>query len=330
MKITVLSDGAWGTALALVLVDNKHDVTMWGPFPDYIREMNESRYNSRFLPGVKLADGLKFESDIAKAVENSEAILLASPSQYLRSVLEKFKPFFDPAKHLIINVAKGIEVDTWLRMSEVTSSILGECRYVAVSGPSHAEEVSRKVPTLVVAASKNIADAESVRDFFMNDYFRVYTSTDILGVELGGALKNVMAIAAGIIDGMKLGDNPKAALITRGIAEMSRLGVALGGDAQTFAGLSGVGDLIVTCCSGHSRNRHVGECLGEGRKLDDIIKSMGMVVAEGVVTAKGAKHFSETAGVETPIITEIYNILYSRKSPETAIRELMTRSPKQE
>ena len=164
----------------------------------------------------------------------------------------------------------------------------------------------------------------------MNDYFRVYTSSDILSVELGGALKNVMAIAAGIIDGMKLGDNPKAALITRGIAEMSRLGVALGGDAQTFAGLSGVGDLIVTCCSGHSRNRHVGEELGRGRKLDDIIRSMGMVVAEGVVTAKGAKHFSELANVETPIITEIYNILYNEKSPETAIRELMTRSPKQE
>lgn len=330
MKITVLSDGAWGTALALVLLDNKHDVTMWGPFPEYIREMNECRRNFKFLPGVQLPDNLKFESDIECAVQNSEAILLASPSQYLRSILEKFKPFFNPSKHLLINVAKGIELDTWLRMSEVTSSILGECRYVAVSGPSHAEEVSRKVPTLVVAASRNTSDAETVRNFFMNDYFRVYTSSDILSVELGGALKNVMAIAAGIIDGMKLGDNPKAALITRGIAEMSRLGVALGGDAQTFAGLSGVGDLIVTCCSGHSRNRHVGEELGRGRKLDDIIRSMGMVVAEGVVTAKGAKHFSELANVETPIITEIYNILYNEKSPETAIRELMTRSPKQE
>lgn len=330
MKITVLSDGAWGTALALVLVHNKHDVTMWGPFPDYIEEMAKSRFNSRFLPGVKLDEGLKFDANIETAVKDSEIILLASPSQYLRSVLEKFKPHFNAGKQLIVNVAKGIEVDTWLRMSEVASSILGDCRYVALSGPSHAEEVSRKVPTLVVAASKNISDAEKVRDVFMNNYFRVYTSTDILSVELGGALKNVMAIAAGIIDGMKLGDNPKAALITRGIAEMSRLGVALGGDAQTFAGLSGVGDLIVTCCSGHSRNRHVGECLGEGRRLDDIIKSMGMVVAEGVVTAKGAKYFSEKAQVETPIITEIYNILYNNKSPETAITELMTRSPKQE
>lgn len=330
MKITVLSDGAWGTALALVLVSNNHDVTMWGPFPEYINEMAQSRFNSKFLPGVKLDDRLKFEADMESAVKDSEAILLASPSQYLRSVLEKFKPFFNAEKQLVINVAKGIEVDTWLRMSEVVSAMLGPCRYIALSGPSHAEEVSRKVPTLVVAASKNIADAEKVRDIFMNSYFRVYTSSDILSVELGGALKNVMAIAAGIIDGMKLGDNPKAALITRGIAEMSRLGVALGGNAQTFAGLSGVGDLIVTCCSGHSRNRHVGEALGEGRKLNDIIQSMGMVVAEGVVTAKGAKHFADTANVETPVITEIYNILYNNKSPEKAMEELMNRSPKQE
>ncbi len=330
MKITVLNDGAWGTALSLVLVDNKHDVTMWGPFPEYINEMAVSRVNSKFLPCVKLDDRLKFEADIAAAVKDSEAILLASPSQYLRGVLEKFKPFFEPSKQLIINVAKGIEVDTWLRMSEVVRDILGECRYAVLSGPSHAEEVSRKVPTLVVAASANIADAEIVRDFFMNDYFRVYTTTDILSVELGGALKNVMAVAAGIIDGMKLGDNPKAALITRGIAEMSRLGVALGGNAQTFAGLSGVGDLIVTCTSGHSRNRHVGECLGKGQKLDEIISAMGMVVAEGVVTAKGAKHLADCAGVETPIITEIYNILYQNKSAVEAVYELMTRAPKAE
>ena len=330
MKITVLSDGAWGTALALVLAGNNHDVTMWGPFPDYIEEMKKSRFNSRFLPGVKLHEKLKFEADMAKAAADSEVLLLATPSQYLRSVLNQLKNIFNPAKQLIVNVAKGIEVNTWLRMSEVVSSVLGPCRYVVLSGPSHAEEVSRKVPTLVVAASKNINDAEIIRDIFMNDYFRVYTSTDPLSVELGGALKNVMAIAAGIIDGMKLGDNPKAALITRGIAEMSRLGEAMGGDPQTFAGLSGVGDLIVTCCSGHSRNRHVGECLGEGRKLDDIIRSMGMVVAEGVVTAKGAKHFAETSGTETPIINEIYNILYNNKAPENAIRELMSRSPKQE
>ena len=330
MKITVLSDGAWGTALALVLLDNQHDVTMWGPFPEYIKEMESSRYNSKFLPGVKLNESLKFESDIGKAVEDCAVILLASPSQYLRGVLKQLKPYFVPEKHLLVNVAKGIEVDTWLRMSEVTREVLGDCHYVVLSGPSHAEEVSRKVPTLVVCASDYISNAENVRDLFMNEYFRVYTSTDMTGVELGGALKNVMAIAAGVIDGMKLGDNPKAALVTRGIAEMSRLGVALGGDIQTFAGLSGVGDLIVTCCSGHSRNRHVGEALGEGRKLDDIIRSMGMVVAEGVTTAKGAKHLADTAGVETPIISEIYNVLYNDKSPEEAIRGLMTRSPKQE
>lgn len=330
MKITVLSDGAWGTALACVLLNNGHDVTMWGPFPEYIDEMREKRINSKFLPGVVLDERLKFNSDMASAVKDSEILLLATPSQYLRGVVNKLKEVFDPAKHLIVNVAKGIEVDTWLRMSEVVSSILGKCRYVVLSGPSHAEEVSRKVPTLVVAASSNLDDAEIIRDAFMNDYFRVYTSTDSLSVELGGALKNVMAIAAGVIDGMKLGDNPKAALVTRGIAEMSRLGVALGGKLQTFSGLSGVGDLIVTCCSGHSRNRHVGECLGQGQKLDKIISDMGMVVAEGVTTAKGAKHLAETAGVETPIINEIYNVLYNNKSADVAIRELMTRSPKHE
>ena len=329
MKVTVIGDGAWGTALALLLVRNGHEVSMWGPFPEYLKEMEVSRENSRFLPGVKLDPGLRFTADPAEAA-NTNLWLIASPTQYMRKVLAQFKPFFRPEQHIVLSVAKGIEVESWMRIDELVYSILGECRFCALSGPSHAEEVSRKVPTLVVCASADISSAESVRDIFMNDYFRVYTSTDMTGVELGGALKNVMAIAAGIIDGMKLGDNPKAALVTRGIAEMSRLGVALGGSMQTFGGLSGVGDLIVTCCSGHSRNRHVGECLGEGRKIKDIIQSMGMVVAEGVVTAKGAKHLSETAGVETPIINEIYNVIYNDKSPETAIRELMTRSPKQE
>lgn len=330
MKITVLSDGAWGTALACVLLNNGHDVTMWGPFPEYIDEMREKRINSKFLPGVVLDERLKFNSDMASAVKDSEILLLATPSQYLRGVLNKLKEVFDPAKHLIVNVAKGIEVDTWLRMSEVVSSILGKCRYVVLSGPSHAEEVSRKVPTLVVAASSNLDDAEIIRDAFMNDYFRVYTSTDSLSVELGGALKNVMAIAAGVIDGMKLGDNPKAALVTRGIAEMSRLGVALGGKLQTFSGLSGVGDLIVTCCSGHSRNRHVGEELGKGKKLNEILKEMGMVVAEGVPTAKGIRVLAQQKGVEIPIIDEIYSVLYEDRPAKDAIISLMTRSAKAE
>ena len=225
-------------------------------------------------------------------------LLLATPTQYLRSVLDKLKPHFDPERHLLVDVAKGIEVDSWLRISEMVESVLGENRYAVLSGPSHAEEVSRQVPTAVVVASRNPHDAELVQTTFFNDNFRVYTGDDVVGVELGGALKNVMAIAAGIIDGMRLGDNPKAALMTRGISEMGRLGELLGGQARTFSGLSGIGDLIVTCTSGHSRNRHVGEELGRGRKLPESLRSMGMVVAEGVTTARGAYALARRVGAE--------------------------------
>ncbi len=330
MNITVLSDGAWGTALATVLIDNGHRVTMWGPFPDYIDEMRKSRENSRFLPGVKLPDELIFEADMGKAVADSNIILLATPTQFLRSVLDKFKPFFKPEEHLILNVAKGIEMNTWLRVSEVTESVLGKCRYVVLSGPSHAEEVARKVPTAVTVGTTDWEAAKIVQKAFMNSNFRVYTSNDPLGLELGGAIKNVMAIAAGIIDGMKLGDNPKAAMMARAIAEMSRLGEALGGSPATFSGLSGIGDLIVTCTSGHSRNRHVGEELGRGKKLPEILKEMGMVVAEGVPTAKGACALAHKAGVEVPICEQIYAMLYEELDPETALRNLMTRAAKAE
>lgn len=329
MKITVLSDGAWGTALAKVLLANGHQVTMWGPFPDYLAEMAQKRENVRFLPGIKLDERLQLEPDMGKAVKDAEVILLATPTQYLRGVLEKFRPFFRP-EQLIVNVAKGIEKKTDLRVSEMVASELGQCRYVVLSGPSHAEEVARKFPTAVVAASADKEAAETVQQLFLTDTFRVYTSGDVIGVELGGALKNVMAIAAGIIDGMQLGDNPKAAMMTRGIAEMSRLGVALGGDERTFSGLSGIGDLIVTCCSGHSRNRHVGEELGKGRKLDEIIKSMGMVVAEGVPTILGAHELARKLGVETPIVNQLYLILYEDLPADKAIRTLMTRDAKPE
>lgn len=329
MKITVLSDGAWGTALATVLLNNHHDVTMWGPFPDYIEKMAVEKVNSRFLPGVKL-DGLKFQSDMATAVADADFILLVSPTQFMRGVLNKFKPYYLPKKHIIINVAKGIEIDSWLRISQMVEDVLGESRYAVLSGPSHAEEVSRQVPTAVTVASVTPGTAEVVQSLFMNDYFRVYTSPDVIGVELGGALKNVMAIAAGVIDGMKLGDNPKAAMMTRAIAEMSRLGIALGGQAATFSGLSGIGDLIVTCCSGHSRNRHVGEELGRGKTLEEILKAMGMSVAEGVFTTKGACSLAHSAKVEIPIAEQIYAVLYNNQNPASAIKTLMTRSAKSE
>ncbi len=330
MKITVLSDGAWGTALAMNLLRNQHDVTTWGPFPEYLEEMRKTRVNSRFLPGVTLPEKLKFEPDMGVAVRGSELLLLATPTQYLRSVLNTLKPHFDSKRHLLVNVAKGIEIDSWLRISEIVSEVLGQSRYVILSGPSHAEEVSRQVPTAVVAASADPADAELVQKTFLNENFRVYTSGDVVGAELGGALKNVMAIAAGIIDGMKLGDNPKAAMMTRGITEMGRLGETLGGRAATFSGLSGIGDLIVTCTSGHSRNRHVGEELGRGRQLSEILEAMGMVVAEGVTTARGAYALARKAGAETPIIDEIYAILYENRDVPSAIRNLMCRSAKAE
>ncbi len=330
MRITVLSDGAWGTALAMNLVRNRHEVTIWGPFPDYLAEMSKSRTNPKFLPGVTLPAELKFESDMARAVAGRELLLLATPTQYLRSVLNQLKPHLIREQHLLVDVAKGIEVDTWLRISEMVEQVLGETRYAVLSGPSHAEEVSRQVPTAVVAASRNAADAELVQQTFLNDDFRVYTSDDVVGVELGGALKNVMALAAGIIDGMKLGDNPKAAMMTRGITEMGRLGELLGGKAQTFNGLSGIGDLIVTCTSGHSRNRHVGEELGRGKKLPEILQAMGMVVAEGVTTTRGAYALARRTGAETPIIDEIYAILYENRDVPSAIRNLMSRSAKPE
>lgn len=330
IKITLLGDGAWGTTIAVLLINNGYQVNLWGPFPEYIREIRETRENAKFLPGVFLPAELKFYEQLSDAVRNSEILVLASPSQYMRSALEKLAPFYMPQKHILVNLAKGIEVGTLKRISEICCEVLGKCRYAVLSGPSHAEEVAKKCPTAVVAASENIKLAEFVQKIFMNGYFRVYTSDDITGVELGGALKNIFAIAAGIIDGMKLGDNSKAALITRGIAEMSRLGTALGGRYETFSGLSGVGDLIVTCTSRHSRNRHVGEKLGKGKKLDKIIENMGMVVAEGVKTTQSAYNLASHHSIDTPIINEVYEVLYNGKNPQQGLKDLMTRKAKHE
>ena len=330
MKIAVLSDGGWGTSIAFLLCDIGHDVTLWGPFPDYIEEMKESRENTRFLKGHTLPESLTLESSIEKTVEAAEIVVLAAPSQFMRGCLEKFKPFHKQEQHTLVDLAKGIENGTLFRMSEVATDVLGECNYVALSGPSHAEEVVKKVPTAVVAASHNSELAEKVQDAFMNTYFRVYTTDDVIGVELGGSLKNVFAIAAGVIDGMELGDNPKAALMTRGVAELARLGEALGGRYETFSGLSGIGDLIVTCTSGHSRNRHVGEELGRGIAIDKIIEDMGLVVAEGVKTSLSAFEVAAKTSVETPIIDEIYQVIYKSKDPRVALNDLMTRKARTE
>lgn len=331
MKIAILSDGGWGSALSRVLGDNDHEVVMWGPFPEYLSEMEVSRENRKFLKGIKFHEKIVFESDMAKAVAGAKILLLATPTQYLRGVLDKLKNCYSASDNaLLVNVAKGIEENTWLRISEMVAEILPGAPYAVLSGPSHAEEVARQVPTAVVAASSDAQAATLVQNTFMNKYFRVYTGSDVVGVELGGALKNVIAVAAGIIDGMKLGDNTKAALMTRGVAEVSKLGEALGGSAQTFAGLSGIGDLIVTCCSGHSRNRHVGEELGKGKTLDTILKEMDMVVAEGVRTSIGAYTLARKCGAETPIIDEIYGIVHKNVSAIEALERLMTRSGKTE
>ncbi len=330
MRISILGDGAWGSALAVNLAANQHDVSIWGPFPDYLAVMRGERSNPRFLPGVQFPARIKFIAS-AEIAAQAEMLVLATPTQYLRGVLKIFAPYFEPGRHRVVNVTKGIEEKSWDRASQTVEEIFGDIRrYVTLSGPSHAEEVSRGIPTAVVVAGSDPRCTSLAQRTFMNHNFRVYTSDDVVGVELGGALKNVIAIAAGIIDGMGLGDNPKAALMTRGIAEMGRLGAALGGEATTFAGLSGIGDLIVTCTSKHSRNRHVGEELGRGKSIQEILDAMGMQVAEGVRSSPGAYTLARNAGVEAPIIDQIYRILYENQSPGDAIRELMTRSAKPE
>lgn len=331
MRIAVLSDGGWGTALALLLLGNGHQVTLWGPFPDYIATMTATRRNDRFLKGVTLPPELALTADLPAAVAGAELLLLAAPSQYARATLSRLAELHLDRSVPLLNVAKGIEVGSLKRMHELCQELLGQrVRYAVLSGPSHAEEVSRGVPTAVVIASRTAALASRLQQVFMNHVFRVYTSDDVIGVELGGALKNVYAIAAGICDGMALGDNTKAALMTRGIAEMARLGVALGGRARTFSGLSGIGDMIVTCSSQHSRNRHVGEELGRGRKLPEIQAAMGMVVAEGVRTCESAWQLAQRLGVDAPIIAEVYAGLYQGKDPRQGLRDLMTRDAKAE
>lgn len=331
MKAAVLSDGGWGTALALLLHNNGCRVTLWGAFPDYVQEMRHTRANPRFLPGVPIPEEVTLTGDMSEAVAGVDLVVLASPSQYMRGTLDRLsRCAIRPATALYVSVAKGIEEGTCLRMSELVAEVLGDVPLAVLSGPSHAEEVARDIPTAVVAASRDVGVAARVQNTFMNPRFRVYTQDDVLGVELGGALKNIYAVAAGACDGLRFGDNTKAALMTRAIVEMARLGVALGGRAETFSGLSGIGDLIVTCTSRHSRNRHVGEELGKGRRLAEIQGEMGRVVAEGVRTTRAAHELAERIGTGVPIVREVYAVLYENKAPGQAVHELMTRDPKSE
>lgn len=330
-KITVLGAGSWGTALAMVLAENGHSTLIWSHRKEQAKEINEYHTNERYLPNITLPENLKATSDLEEAVKEASTIVVAVPTKAIREVCTKVMDYLN-RKVLIVHVSKGIEPDTLKRISEmIEESLSPEVieDLVVLSGPSHAEEVVLHHPTTITAACQNLKAAEKVQDLFMNQYFRVYTSNDVVGVEIGGALKNVIALAAGISDGLDYGDNAKAALITRGLAEISRLGVKMGGNPFTFSGLTGMGDLIVTCTSVHSRNWKAGNMLGKGMKLDEVLAQMGMVV-EGVRTTKAAYQLAQKYEVPMPITTALYDVLFNNKNPKDAVDELMLRLKKRE
>lgn len=329
MKIAVIGDGGWGTTLSILLNKRGFDVSLWGAFEDYTKYLNNKRINVKFLPGVKIPKTIFITSDLSAAVSGADLILLAVPSKYMRSVLGKFNKINFPKKAVFLSVAKGIESSTLMRMSEVVTDVLGDVNVAVLSGPTISHEVSRGMPTTVVVAAKDELLGKNIQSFFMTNEFRVYTSTDVVGVELGGALKNVIAIAAGVLDGLKLGANTKAALLTRGLAEITRLGAAMGAKKETFYGISGLGDLVTTCISNYGRNRWFGEQIGKGKKPSAILRNTEMVV-EGVVTAKSAYELAKKYKVQMPIIEQIYAVIYKSKPSKRAMQDLMARSPKAE
>ena len=328
MKITVIGDGGWGTANAMLLAGYGHDVTLWGAFPEYIEEMRRTRRNEKFLKGVVLPDNLNLESDRAKAVAGAEVVVLAPPSKYFTSVVEGFKGLVTKDMH-VVSITKGLCEKTNRRMTDLGAEILGTGPIVALAGPTHAEEVSRGIPTAIVAACEDAAKARRVQEIWSGPKFRVYTSSDPVGVEIGGAVKNVLAISVGCSDGMGFGDNTRAALITRGLVEMKRFVLAYGGQEETLNGLAGIGDLIVTCTSVHSRNHSVGERLGKGERIEDILGSMQMV-AEGVWNSKVVHEIAKKLGVEMPICEMVYALCYKGLSAKDAAKAVMERKLKSE
>ena len=330
-NVTVLGAGSWGSALAVVLAENGHNTLLWTHRQDQANEINEHHTNKKYLPKTTLPLNLVATHELQKAVQHSSIIVVAVPTKAIREVCKNMNAFLDK-KVLFVHVSKGIEPDSLMRISELMKESLTPETIediVVLSGPSHAEEVVMQHPTTVTAACTNLTAAEKVQDLFMNGYFRVYTNDDVIGVEIGGALKNVIALAAGITDGLNYGDNAKAALITRGLAEITRLGVKMGGNPFTFAGLTGMGDLIVTCTSVHSRNWRAGNMLGQGLKLEEVLEQMGMVV-EGVRTTKAAHQLAEKYNVPMPITSALYDVLFDDKAPKTAVDELMIRMKKRE
>ena len=326
--IGVIGAGSWGTALALTLSNKGHQVKMCDVNMDHVREMRENRENVRYLPGIKFSENLQIVDSAKEALAGADVALFSAPAQRFRSAFEQAIPFIED-NMVVVNVAKGIEQGTLMRMSEIAYILKPDVKYVVLSGPSHAEEVGRALPTTVAVASKDMELAEYIQDIFMTDRFRVYTNDDVCGVELGGALKNIIALGAGISDGIGFGDNAKAALMTRGITEMCRLGVKLGADIATFSGLTGIGDLIVTCTSMHSRNRRCGIMIGEGMKPSDAVKKVGMVV-EGMFTAEAAYQLAKQVGVEMPITECIYRCINEEITAQEAVELLMGRDRKNE
>ncbi len=326
-KIAVIGAGGWGLALGLLLSEKKNQVTFWCYNEKEKQDILQHRENKRCLPGVKIPLEIAFTNDMAEALEKADIAIIAVPSKAVRTTARLMSQHIAP-ETIIVNVSKGIEEETLLCLADVINEEMSN-PVVVLSGPSHAEEVARHIPTTVVVSSVNMDKAREVQELFMNQYFRIYTNDDLIGVELGGALKNVIALAAGIVEGMGYGDNTKAALITRGIAEMARLGTKMGGKAETFAGLTGIGDLVVTCTSGHSRNRRAGELVGQGFTIEEAMKQVNMVV-EGVPTTKAGYALMQKYEVEMPILSAIYEALFEGQPVKETINSLMMRHRKDE
>ncbi len=330
-KVTVIGAGSWGTALAMVLADNGHEVRLWSHNESQVNEINELHTNKKYLPEIKLPGSIIGYASLVEALTGVEKVILAVPTKAIREIIGKVCAI-QKVPLTIVNVSKGIEPDTLLRISEVIKQDMPKKLLkdiVVLSGPSHAEEVSLRHPTTVTVTSENMEAAGKIQDLFINQNFRVYTNPDVVGVEIGGALKNIIALAAGIADGLGNGDNAKAALITRGLAEIARLGTKMGANPLTFSGLTGIGDLIVTCTSVHSRNWRAGNLLGKGHTLDEVLANMGMVV-EGVRTTKAAYQLAEKYQVSMPITKALYNVLFNGYNPKAAVDSLMARGKKNE
>ncbi|WLD91838.1 NAD(P)H-dependent glycerol-3-phosphate dehydrogenase [Alkalihalobacillus sp. AL-G] len=326
-RVAVIGAGSWGTALAMVLADNGHDVRLWARRPEQVDEINKEHTNKRYLPEIQLPQNIIATTDLEEVIAKTDTIVLVTPTKAMREILQSLKVLLK-SPVTIVHASKGIEPDTLLRVSEVIGDEIPEQLrkdIVVLSGPSHAEEVSLRQPTTVTVSSKDLKTAEQIQDLFINPNFRVYTNPDIIGVELGGALKNIIALGAGLSDGLGYGDNAKAALLTRGLAEIARLGTIMGAKPLTFAGLSGLGDLVATCTSVHSRNWRAGNLLGKGQTLDEVLGNIGMVV-EGVRTTNAAHQLAQKEGVEMPIVNELYDVLFHSKSPKEAVDSLMKRS----